>query len=228
MTAMPKLRWRFSTLRDVRAAAAMGVRPRPFTTTFINRGEPFVEQPCVGWLDKFCTDLGCRNLTYLPDSCCCTTTTTDPGFDTTDGCFTDVGFKIVKATIAVLLQHLIDGKLKEQCQGCATGHPSQLQHSCLFEPPAYFFDANFDELSSKLFKPDLRVIIACTLRRCGLKAHLQRIQGTAGAILHELRDAPYIGAKLQEIRDTLLDKSFRKDVYDAVDLWQSRPTANGV
>lgn len=82
-------------------------------------------------LDKFCTELGYRNLTYLKDLC---TTSSNTGFDTTDRCLSGIGFKIIKATIVMLLQHIIDNKLKEECEGCATDHPSQLQHSCLFEP----------------------------------------------------------------------------------------------
>lgn len=177
-------------------------------------------------LDKFCTELGYRNLSYLKDLC---TTSSHTGFDTTDGCFSGTGFKIIKATIVLLLQRIIDNKLREECEGCATDHPSQLQHSCLFEPAAYYFDSRFDELSRKLFKPDLQTIIDFTLRRCGLMTNnILRIQGTTGAILHELRDEPFIVAKLQEIREKLLDESYKKVVYDAVDLWQSSVSPPGL
>lgn len=181
----------------------------------------------TGWLDKFCTELGYRNLSFLTGLCGTAASSIDKNDDAIDGCFTDVGFKIVKATVVVLLQHLIDGKQKEECQGCATNHPSQLQHSCLFEPATYYFDTHFNELTSKLFKPDLRTVIAYALRCFGLKSHPQRIHGTAGAILHELRDEPFITAKLQAIREKLLDKSCKKIVYDAVDLWQRAPVVNG-
>ncbi|XP_067258629.1 B-cell receptor CD22-like [Chanodichthys erythropterus] len=126
-----------------------------------------------------------------------------------------------------VLQHLIDEKLKDDCEGCAINHPSQLQHSYLFEPPTYFFDSHFDELTRKLFKPDLRTIIAYALHRSGLKSHPQRIQGAAGAILHELKDEPFIAAKLQEIREKLLDKSCEKVVHDTVDLWKGFSLVNG-
>ncbi len=171
------------------------------------------------FLDKFCTDLGYRNLSYLKDLC---TTSAHTGFDTTDGCFNGKGFRTIKTTIVLLLQHIIDNNLREECAGCATDHPSQLQHSCLFEPAAYYFDSRFDELCRKLFKPNLQTIIDFTLRRYGLMTNnILRIQGTTGAILHELRDEPFIVAKLQEIREKLLDDSYKKVVYDAVDLWQS-------
>lgn len=51
--------------------------------------------------------------------------------------------------------------------------------------------------------------------------NILRIQGNARAILHEFRDEPFIVANLQEIREKLLDDSYKKVVYDAVDLWQS-------
>ncbi|XDV42225.1 hypothetical protein PO909_010932 [Leuciscus waleckii] len=149
------------------------------------------------------------------------------GFDATDGCFSDVGFKIIKAATVVLLQHLINDKQKDECEGCAINHPSQLQHSCLFDPPNYYFDTHFDELSGKLFKPSFHTIITTLLERCGLKSRPHRIQGTVGTILHELKDEPFIAAKVEEIRARLLDKPCKEIVYDVVDLWENLPNANG-
>lgn len=57
-----------------------------------------------GW---FCKDLGYHNLSFLTDLCADAIT----GFDATDGSFSDVRFKTIKATLVVLLHHLIDGKL---------------------------------------------------------------------------------------------------------------------
>ncbi|KAL0159417.1 hypothetical protein M9458_043142 [Cirrhinus mrigala] len=136
-------------------------------------------------------------------------------------------FKIIKTMIVLLLQYIVDNKLKDECEGCATDHPSQLQHSCLFEPSSYYFDSRFDELTRKLFKPDFQTIIDFTLGRCGLMSNnILRIQGTTGAILHELREEPNTVAKLQEIREKLLqDKTYKKAIYDTVDLRQSSPPA---
>ncbi len=80
-----------------------------------------------------------------------------------------------------------------------------------------------------LFKPDIQTIIDFTLCRCGLKSNnILRIQGTTRAVLHELRDEPFIVAKLQEIREKMLDKDYKKVIYDAMDLWQSSVPAPGV
>lgn len=182
-------------------------------------------QPCDNsWLDKFCKDLGYHNLTFLTTpygrvgaiagAAAC------GGFDDTDGCIHTDAFKIIKATIVVILEHIINKKLKELCLGCEVDHPSQLRHSCLFEPCAYFFDAYFEELSRDLVKPELKHIIAQALNRFGLRVNPQRIQGTVDAILCELRDEVYIVEKLREIREKIVDVNSEQIVYDAVDGWK--------
>lgn len=50
------------------------------------------------WLDKLCTELRYRNLTFLTDLH--VTSSTSAGFDTTVG---NTGFKIIKALIVLLL-----------------------------------------------------------------------------------------------------------------------------
>ncbi len=112
-------------------------------------GPANIVNPSEDWLDKLGSDLGSHNLTYLPIAKA--GLDTKAGLDATDGCFSDVGFKIIKAATVVLLEHLIGDKLKEDCEGYAIDHPSQLQHSCLFDPPNFYFDTHFDELSGKLF-----------------------------------------------------------------------------
>ncbi len=62
-----------------------------------NTRSPGLRKEC---LDKFCTYLGYRNLSYLKDLC---TTSAHTGFDTTDGCFNGKGFRIIKATIMLLI-----------------------------------------------------------------------------------------------------------------------------
>ncbi|KAL0149346.1 hypothetical protein M9458_055384 [Cirrhinus mrigala] len=143
--------------------------------------------------------------------------------DDTDGCIHSDGFKIIKATVVVILEHLINKKLKDLCTGCEVEHPSQLRHSCLFEPNAYFFDAYFEELSRNLIKPELNHIIARALNRYGLRVNPQRIQGSVDAILCELRDEVYIVEKLRQVREKLVDVNSEQIVYDAVDSWKGGP-----
>lgn len=179
-----------------------------------NSSEPDNDEK--NWLDKFCTELGYRNLTYLTNKY---KKDDDTKFDVTDGCFCSSGFKIIKALIAVLMQHIINAQLKKECEGCAIDHPSQLQHSCLFEPSAYYFDSHFATLVNKLIKPEFHTAVSQAMLRVGLKSQAQTIHGTALGILHELRSEPFIVARLEDIRTKILDDSCEKIVSDAVDFW---------
>ncbi|KAL0172990.1 hypothetical protein M9458_033301, partial [Cirrhinus mrigala] len=155
-----------------------------------------------GWLDKFCMELGYHNLTFLTtpygSAGAIAGAAACAGNDDTDECIHSDGFKIIKATVMVILEHVINKKLKEICAGCELDHPSQLRHSCLFEPNAYFFDAYFEELSCNLIKPELMHIIAQALNRYGSRVNPQRVQGSVDAILCELRDEVYIVEKLRQ------------------------------
>lgn len=176
------------------------------------------------WLDKFCMDLGYHNLTFLTTPYGCTGSVAGAahfaGVDSTDGCIRTDGFKIIKTIVVALLQHLVDKKLKEICSGCEVNHPSQLRHSCIFEPNAYFFDFYFEELSRALFKPELKHIISQALSRCGLRIHPLRVQGSVDSILHELREEIFIVEKLSEIREKLGGPDNERIVRDAVDSWK--------
>lgn len=176
------------------------------------------------WLDKFCTDLGYHNLTFLTTPYGRTGAIAGAAgmelIDKTDGCIRSDGFKIIKATVVAILEHLINKKLKQICIGCEVDHPSQLRHSCLFEPDAYFFETYFEELSRGMVKSELKHIIAEALGRCGLRIHPERIQGSVDAILHELRDEVYIVEKLHQVREKLVDANSEKIVSDAVDSWK--------
>ncbi|XP_048040622.1 uncharacterized protein LOC125264869 [Megalobrama amblycephala] len=88
--------------------------------------EPTPSDDNKGWLDKFCTELGYRNLTFLTGLCDSSPTSANKNFDTTDGCFSAIGFRIIKVTIAVLLQQLISDKQKDECEGCDTQFQADL------------------------------------------------------------------------------------------------------
>ncbi|KAL0152880.1 hypothetical protein M9458_051813 [Cirrhinus mrigala] len=188
------------------------------------------------WLNKFCTELGYHNLAFLAryrppnagaqgDGSLAGTTSAGT-LDTVDGCIGVTGHKIIKAVVAIILEHLIDGELRRFCYGCEHDHPSQIQHSCLYEAPAYFFLGCFEELSQKLFKPDLKSILARTLKLFGLTPHLQRIQGVVDCVLCELRDEMYIVEGLAELRKKLVDETCEQAIYDAVDSWKKSASAD--
>lgn len=174
------------------------------------------------WLDKFCLNLGYHNLSFLTTPFDGTGSISEAfaAIDSPDGCIGSDGFKIIKATVVILLEHLINKKLKELCIGCEIDHPSQIRHSCLFEPDAYFFETYFEELSRNLIKPELKHILAQALGRGGLRLHPLRIQGSVDTILHELRDEIYIVEKLHQVREKLEDPASEKIIKDAVDSWK--------
>ncbi|KAL0152489.1 hypothetical protein M9458_052212 [Cirrhinus mrigala] len=187
-----------------------------------DNGVPMETHPQTdnGWLDKFCMELGYHNLTFLTtpygNAGAIAGAVACAGIDDTDGCIHSDGFKIIKATVVVILEHLINKKLKELLYG-------QLRHSCLFEPNAYFFDAYFEELSRNLIKPELKHIIARALNRFGLRVNPQRIQGSVDAILCELRHEVYIVEKLRQVREKVVDVNSEQIVYESVDSWKGGP-----
>ncbi|MGL5118770.1 MAG: hypothetical protein ACRC7H_06090, partial [Plesiomonas shigelloides] len=122
------------------------------------------------WLDKFCTELGYHNLTFITNRCQDIAEAVEcTEGDTVDGFIGEDGFKIIKAIVTVLMSHIVHTKLKDLCNGCEIDHPSQMQHSCLFEPTAYFFEVYFKEFSRKLFKPQFKHTLVQALTTCGLR-----------------------------------------------------------
>lgn len=225
-----------TTMENVPAMPDDNATPMDIASEMVDDGATPMEtlpQTCDNsWLDKYCMELGYHNLSFLttPYDSAGTKSRAEAcaGIDDTDGCIPTKGFKIIKATIVIILEHLINKKLKDLCLGCEVDHPSQLRHSCLFEPGAYFFDAYFEELSRNLVKPELKHIIGQALNRYGLRINPQRIQGTVDAILCELRDEVFIVEKLREVREKVVDNNSEQIVYDAVDCWKRCPDTQRV
>ena len=140
--------------------------------------------------------------------------------DEPDGCITVPVLRIVKGALSHILGHIIDSDLKESCYGCAIDHPSQRQHSCLYPPDIYYFEANFDKLVKRLFKPWLKYALAKALTVFGVKPpHLSKLQGAAEAIVCSFKEEPFIRETLQELRNTVTDQPSEKACFDAVSFW---------
>ncbi len=135
------------------------------------------------------------------------------------------GHKIIKAVVGSFWNIWLTDGLKDNCYGCETEHPSQTQHSCLYEAPAYYFLGCFEELRDKVCKHDLKHILARTLKLFGLAPHLQRIQGVVDGVLCDLRDEMYIVGGLAELRTKFVDETCEQAVYDAVDAWKKSAPA---
>lgn len=177
-------------------------------------------QKCNTWLTTLCTELGFNNLAFLANYSPPGPLAGVPDEDSVDGCIGVTGHRIIKAVVTVLLEHLIDKRMKKECAGCEVDHPSQTRHSCLFEPAPYYFYGCYDEISQKLLKPELKNILANTLKPFGLTPHLQRIQGTVESVLCDLRDEIYIVEELASMRQKLVDESCEEVIYNAVDNWK--------
>ncbi len=183
------------------------------------------------WLNKICTELVYHNLAFLAkyrtsQAVSTETAVSEDVSDSVDGCIGVTGHKIIKSVVGIILEHLVDRHLNENCYGCEVDHPSQTQHSCLYEPPAYYFLRYFEELRGKVCKPGLKLILARTLKLFGLSPHLQRIQGVVDAVLCELRDEMFIVGGLAELRTKLVDETCEQAVYDAVDRWKESEPAD--
>ncbi|MGL6080904.1 MAG: hypothetical protein ACRC4N_00055, partial [Gammaproteobacteria bacterium] len=71
-----------------------------------------------GWLDKFCMELGYHNLSFLTapyggSKVAIAGASARAGVDVTDGCIPTDAFKIIKATIVIIMEHVINKKPKE-------------------------------------------------------------------------------------------------------------------
>ena len=91
--------------------------------------------------------------------------------------------KLIKSAVIVILQHIINNKLKETCLGCEVDHPSQLRHSCLFEPDIFFFEKYYDDITQTLSTPGLKHAIVGLLKCFGIQLPLQKIQGCAETVV---------------------------------------------
>lgn len=141
--------------------------------------------------------------------------------DDTDGYITNTVLAIICAVTGELLDRIILQDLKDNCHGCAIDHPSQLQHSCLFDPDEYYLHLNTYRLLKKLFKPWFKYTLARGLKLCGINhtPSLEKIQGIAEAIVCEWRDELHIKTGLNEVKEKTKD-IFNEQVYeDIVDYW---------
>ncbi len=108
----------------------------------------------IAWLNKICTEIRYHNIAFLAKYRASQAVPTDIAgsegvSDAVDGCIGVTEHKIIKAVVGIILEHLVDRQLKKNCYGCEFDHPSQTQHSCLYEVPAYYFLVCFEELRGK-------------------------------------------------------------------------------
>ncbi len=127
----------------------------------------------ITWLNKSCTEPGYHNLAFLAkyrafQAVPADTAGSEGISDAVDGCIGVTGHKTIEAVIGIILEHLVDRQLKKNCYDCEVDHLSQTQHSCLYEAPAYYFLGCFEVLRGKVYKYDIKLILARTLTLFGL------------------------------------------------------------
>lgn len=122
--------------------------------------------------------------------------------DEIDGCISTTMLSIIRAVTGDLLDRIIEKDLREHCNGCAIDHPSQRQHSCLYDPEDFYLHFNAKRLLTKLFRPWLKYTLARALKLCGVSRipSLEKIQAAAETTVCELRDEPDFKTALRDIK----------------------------
>ena len=137
-------------------------------------------------------------------------------------CLLHEDVEVLKSVIYVCLRSLVRRKIVEDCYGCNVDHPSQLQHSCLFEPPIFYFERCYETICGWLFIPGLHRALAYALDSIrGKTVSPQRIMGAVEVIISDLRSEPYIIEKLNEAsKDVLCKKSpDNTKIRQSVEMW---------
>lgn len=104
----------------------------------------------------------------------------------------ELQIKLVKACVYVALQEIINQKLRETCFGCSVDHPSQMQHSCLFEADDYYFKTHIEDLKRRLYRPPLLQSLLHLFGRYRYQLDPQNVKGAVEAIVYELEDVPHL------------------------------------
>lgn len=141
---------------------------------------------------------------------------TQPTREDVDGMTTPEVLKLIKSCVCIVLQHVINRMLNESCFGCEVDHPSQRQHSCLYEPVAYYYQTHIVDIKERLFKTGVLQVIVQVLKTYGLHLPTQKIFGAVEAFVYELEEEPYICEKLRNIEENLVDRQRGQFVYDTL------------
>lgn len=157
---------------------------------------------------------------YVPNADGVTTVTPQASTsDEIDGCISTLMLSIIRAVTGDLLDKIIDRDLREHCNGCAIDHPSQRQHSCLYDPEDFYLHINAKRLLTKFFRPWLKYTIARALKLCGIlhTPSLEKLQAAAETIVCELRDEPDFKKALRDIKHktaSVYDDAVNDDIVD--------------
>lgn len=126
---------------------------------------------------------------------------------------------LIKAVLVEILQYIIEERMKELCNGCKIDHPSQRQHTCLYDPDSYFFRNYYNDITKKLYTAKLKPIVSDLLKSSGIQLSFLKIQGCIETIVCELVYVESIFDRLQEMRTQLYEESMADLVNVAFCKW---------
>ncbi|KAK7901939.1 hypothetical protein WMY93_018708 [Mugilogobius chulae] len=132
--------------------------------------------------------------------------------------------KNLKNIVIHLLNHQMVNTWKEDCNGCVTGHPSQKQHTCLYNYPEEYLQKNYDRVVRGLWNERLVDTVSRFLFAHGTPATNARIQGAVEAVLFEMQQAENIHQKLDEMYKNLPDDWITSAFMDTcLNMWRNKP-----
>lgn len=143
--------------------------------------------------------------------------------DDADERITPAAVNIIKGTVYIVLEDIIYELMREACWGCEVDHPSQIKHSCAFDPDPDFLTAHFEMIAEKLLNLRLKCSLRKALIEAGLKPpSLERLVGAAETLFCELQSEPCcITQKLREIHERIDDQSCKEAVMHGVMYWRT-------
>ena len=113
---------------------------------------------------------------------------------------------LVKSIVCLCVKNVIHHRLVAECFGCTVDHPSQRRHSCLYEPPAYYFATHYDDICEALFIPALTNALGYALHAVyGKTVHPERLLGAVEVIVSEMCSEPYIIESLDKATKDITD-----------------------
>ena len=132
----------------------------------------------------------------------------------------DIG--VLRCVVGWCVEILIVSALERACYGCSVNHPSQRQHTCLYEPDAYHYDTSYNDICMGLFKPTLPCALGHAMKMLrGKMVSEHRIMGAVDVIVSEWRSEPYIIEKLRQIRESVLSCNTHPIVVQCVQMWRN-------
>lgn len=128
--------------------------------------------------------------------------------------------ELLKATTCMCLSKILYRRLKKDCYGCLTNHPSQRNHMCLYGYPSYYYEGYFDEICDVLLtKPFFKILIIVLELTLNIKASTEKIIGVAETVVADLLPGTHIQEDITEIIGNHINHTNESIVDKAVELW---------